>query len=272
MNNSNAVSSVERNVLFVIPNILTLLNLVFGCLAIVSILQPGLTTTTDDNGTSLVVLPQQMVWGSIFIGCAAVIDFLDGFVARLFKATSSLGVQLDSLSDVVSFGVAPGFIIYTFLRYSFSQLPDGLNVNTAWLLPAFIIPCAGAYRLARFNIDTGQSYGFKGVPIPAAGLLIASFPLIYFFINRPFVFALFLNQWFWYAVIAIVSYLMVSTLPMLALKFTNASVKSLLPFIIIAFITIITAFIGGWLAVPVAFIAYVILSLIFKPSTLQHHV
>ncbi len=272
MVNSNSGTSADKDFLSIVPNLLTLLNLLFGCLAIVSILQPGLTTTTDESGTSLIVLPQQMVWGSIFIGCAAVIDFLDGFVARLFKASSSMGAQLDSLSDIVSFGVAPGFIIYTFLRYSFSQLPDGLNISTAWLLPAFIIPCAGAYRLARFNIDTQQSYGFKGVPIPAAGLLIASFPLIYFFINRPFVFALFLNQWFWYGVIVVVSYLMVSSLPMLALKFKNISTKLLLPFIIIAVIAIITALIAGWLAVPVAFIAYVILSLIFKPSTLQHHV
>lgn len=250
-----------------IPNLLTLLNLVFGCLAIVAVLQPGLTTTTDETGVSLVILPEQMVWASIFIGCAAIIDFLDGFVARLFKAASPLGAQLDSLSDVVSFGVAPGFIVYMFLRYSFSQLPDGLNISTAWLLPALLIPCAGAYRLGRFNIDTDQSYGFKGVPIPAAGLLIASFPLIYFYTNSSFIYTLFLNQWFWYAVIFVVSFLMISTLPMLALKFTNATFKSFLPFIIIAVVSLITALFAGWLAAPAAFIAYVVLSLIFKPST-----
>ncbi len=255
-----------------IPNILTLLNLVFGCLAIVAVLQPGLTTTTDEGGNSLVILPQQMVWASIFIGCAALIDFFDGFVARLFKASSTLGAQLDSLSDVVSFGVAPGFIIYTFLRYSFSQLPNGLNVSTAWLLPAFLIPCAGAYRLGRFNVDTEQNYGFKGVPIPAAGLLIASFPLIYFYTSNSFVYTLFLNQWFWYAVILIVSYLMISTLPMLALKFKSVTIKTFLPFTIVAIVAIITALFGGWLAVPVAFIAYVIISLIFKPSTTHTHV
>ncbi len=74
-----------------IPNILTLLNLLFGCLAIASILQPGLTFTTDENGSSLVILPEQMYWASVFIGCAAVIDFLDGFVARLFNASSDVG-------------------------------------------------------------------------------------------------------------------------------------------------------------------------------------
>ena len=254
-----------------IPNILTLLNLVFGCLAIIAVLQPGLTTTTDETGVSLIVLPEQMVWASIFIGCAALIDFLDGFVARLFKAASPLGAQLDSLSDVVSFGVAPGFIIYMFLRYSFSQQPDGLNWSTAWLLPALLIPCAGVYRLGRFNIDTEQGYGFKGVPIPAAGLLIASFPLIYFYTDNSFIYTIFLNQWFWYAVILVISLLMVSTLPMLALKFKNATVKSFLPFIIIAAIAVAAAFLAGWIAVPLAFIAYVILSLIFKPTT-NHHV
>jgi CDP-diacylglycerol--serine O-phosphatidyltransferase len=251
-----------------IPNILTLINLIFGCLAIVSVLQSGLTFTTDESGQSLVILPENIYWTAVFIGCAAVIDFLDGFVARLFKASSALGGQLDSLCDVVSFGVAPGLIIYQFLRLSFSQQPDGLDVSTAWLLPAFIVPCAGAYRLARFNIDTSQSTGFKGVPIPAAGLLIASFPLIWFYSNTPTVISLFVNQWFWYAVIAIVSYLMVSTLPMLALKFKNVSVQAFLPFIIIGAIAVVSGFLFGWLAVPLSFIAYVTLSLIFKPKNI----
>lgn len=249
-----------------IPNILTLLNLVFGCLAIVCILQSGLTFTAEEGGQSLVILPEKMYWASVFIGCAAVIDFLDGFVARLFKASSAMGAQLDSLSDVVSFGVAPGFIIYSFLQYSFAQQQDGLNINAAWLLPAFIVPCAGAYRLARFNIDTSQSTGFKGVPIPAAGLLVASFPLIWFYSNSQMVTTLFLNQWFWYAVILVVSYLMISTLPMLALKFKNATLKSFQPFIILAVIAVSTGFIFGWLAVPVTFVCYVILSLFFKPT------
>ncbi len=110
------------------------------------------------------------------------------------------------------------------------------------------------------------------MPIPAAGLLIASFPLIYFYTNSSFVYTLFLNQWFWYAVIIIISYLMVSTLPMPALKFKNATMKTFIPFIIVAVVAIITAFIAGWLAVPVAFIVYVIVSLIFKPTTHVSHV
>lgn len=253
-----------------IPNLFTLLNLVFGCLAIVAILQPGIVIYTDaSENMQYVNIPEQIYLGSVFIGCAAVIDFLDGFVARLLKAQSEIGKQLDSLADVVSFGVAPGFIVYQFLRLSYAQQEDGLDISMLWLLPAFIIPCAGAYRLARFNIDTTQSHGFKGVPIPAAGLLIASFPLIYWITYEQYawIVPVLINKWFWYAVIAIVSWLMVSTLPMMALKFKEVNVKSLMPFIIIAVITIIAAVTVGWLAVPVTFIAYVILSLLYKQQT-----
>ncbi|MBG9376362.1 CDP-diacylglycerol--serine O-phosphatidyltransferase [Panacibacter sp. DH6] len=247
-----------------IPNIFTLLNLVFGCMAIVCILQYGLSYTVNDNAEAFVIMPEKIYMASIFIGCAAVIDFLDGFVARLLKASSEIGKQLDSLADVVSFGVAPGLIVYQFLRLSFAQQEGGLDVSTAWLLPAFVIPCAGAYRLARFNIDTTQSHGFKGVPIPAAGLLVASFPLIYWFSNTDLIIKLFTNQWFWYVVILVVSYLMVSKLPMLALKFSGVSIKKLMPFISIAAIAAITAITFGWIAVPVSFVAYVILSLLVK--------
>ena len=138
-----------------------------------------MVASTSDNGEMILMLPEKIYWASAFIGIAAVVDFLDGFVARLLKAGSEMGKQLDSLADVVSFGVAPAMIVYQFLRLSFAQQADGLEISMAWLLPAFIIPCAGAYRLARFNIDTETSTGFKGVPIPAVGLLIASLPLIY---------------------------------------------------------------------------------------------
>jgi CDP-diacylglycerol--serine O-phosphatidyltransferase len=250
-----------------IPNIFTLLNLFFGCMALVAILQPGLTTTLDqESGLELITVPENIYWGAVFIGIAAVIDFLDGFVARLLKASSALGAQLDSLADVVSFGVAPGMIVYQFLRLSFAQHEDGLDISTLWLLPAFIIPCAGAYRLARFNVDTEQSYGFKGVPIPAAGLVIAAFPLIYWYGDQPWMIRLMANEWFWYAVILVISYLMVSTLPMLALKFQGATINKLMPFIILAVIALVAGVLVGWLAVPVTFIAYVIVSLIYKPK------
>jgi CDP-diacylglycerol--serine O-phosphatidyltransferase len=233
-------------------------------MAIVSIMQSGLSVSYDANGENLVEIPERIYMASIFIGLAAIVDFFDGFVARLLKVPSELGKQLDSLADVVSFGVAPGMIIYQFLRLSFSQLEGGLEISSLFLLPAFIVPCAGAFRLARFNIDTAQNYGFKGVPIPAIGIWIASFPLVYWFSKDIWVLQLLRNYWFWYAVIIISSYLMVSTLPMMALKFKAFSLKALMPFILIALVGLVSAFLFGWMAVTLSFIAYTILSLYYK--------
>lgn len=249
-----------------IPNLFTLLNLVFGCLAIICIMQTGLEITSTSAGEPIVEIPEKMQWASLFLALAAIIDFCDGFMARLLKVPSEMGKQLDSLADVVSFGVAPGLIVYQFLRLCLAQEPDGLDAPIAWLLPAFLVPCAGAYRLARFNIDTQQTYGFKGVPIPAAGLLFASFPLIYWTTTDAWVITMLLNKWFWYAVVLSVSYLMVSTLPMMALKFKNISIKKIAPFLAIAAIALVGAVLFGWLAVPLSFIAYVVLSLLFKQT------
>jgi hypothetical protein len=110
-----------------IPNLFTLLNLFFGCLAIVFVLQNGIVIHYDFEGSQFVDIPEKIWMASLCIGLAAIIDFLDGFVARLLNATSEMGKQLDSLADVVSFGVAPGMIIYQFLRLSYAQQPDGEN-------------------------------------------------------------------------------------------------------------------------------------------------
>jgi CDP-diacylglycerol--serine O-phosphatidyltransferase len=247
-----------------IPNLFTLANLFLGCMAIVQIMQTGLSLSVDASGENLVEIPEQIYLASILIAAAAVVDFFDGFVARLLKVPSEMGKQLDSLADVVSFGVAPGLIIYQFLRLSFAQHDGGLDISSAFLLPAFLVPCAGAYRLARFNIDTEQSYGFKGVPIPAAGIWVASFPLVYWFAKDLWIIELLRSYWFWYAVIGLSSYLMISNLPMMAMKFKEFSIKALLPFIIIAIVSLVSAVLFGWLAVSIGFIAYVILSLLYK--------
>jgi CDP-diacylglycerol---serine O-phosphatidyltransferase len=247
-----------------IPNLFTLINLFFGCIAIVYILQNGIIISTDENGSQLVAIPEKIWLGSLFIGLAAVVDFLDGFVARLFKATSEMGKQLDSLADVVSFGVAPGMIAYQFLRLSYANEPGGIDVSIAWLFPAFLIPCAAAYRLARFNLDASQQFGFKGVPAPAAGLLAASMPLIFWYSQNEMAIELLKNKWYWYGFVLVLSWLMVSTLPLMALKFANFSVKSNLPKIILLLVAIIAAIFLNWLAVPVVFIIYIIVSLAFK--------
>ncbi len=252
-----------------IPNIFTLLNLFFGCLAIVFTLQTGAVNIYQDEYLSFSFnMPEKLTYAAICIGIAAVVDFLDGFIARLFNAVSELGKQLDSLSDVVSFGVAPSMIFYQFLRLGFMQEGNALDMSIGWLLPAFIFAMASAFRLARFNLDESQAYGFRGVPTPAAGLVVASLPLIAWYnyfdgaIN-----GLLFNKWFLYALIALLSYLMISNLPLLALKFKEKGMKANLPKIILAAIAIISAILLKWLAVPFVFICYIALSLALKNKT-----
>jgi CDP-diacylglycerol---serine O-phosphatidyltransferase len=249
-----------------IPNIFTLLNLVFGCMAIAACMQNGITIQYSAEGGQFIDISEKIWLASVFIGIAAVVDFLDGFVARLFNAVSELGKQLDSLADVVSFGVAPSMIIYQFLRMSYAQEENGISVGWIFLLPAFILAAAAAYRLGRFNLDPSQQYGFKGLPVPAAGLLVASIPLIYWNSERASLIGLLMNKWFLYSLILIISGLMVSKLPLLAFKFKDRSIRSNLPFIILLVLGIAGAFTIGWLTVPVVFLAYIILSLSFKPK------
>lgn len=249
-----------------VPNIFTLFNLFFGCLAIVAILQNGINIQYTEEGGQLVALSEKMWLGSLFICIAAVIDFLDGFVARLFNATSEMGKQLDSLADVVSFGVAPAMIVFQFLRLAFAKDEDGLNINFIWLTPAFFIAMAAAYRLARFNLDTTQTTGFKGLPVPANGFLLASLPLIYWTLDSANIIGLLTNKWFLYALIVLMCWLMVSKIPLLAFKFKSRSLKdNFAPAILIA-VAVISFLLLQWLAIPVTFLAYIILSLIFKPQ------
>ena len=248
-----------------IPNIFTLFNLFFGCVAIVYIMQNGIDIVFTKEGEQFVKLKEDICLSSIFIGIAALVDFLDGFVARALKVPSEMGKQLDSLADVVSFGVAPGLILYQFLRMGFIRESEGMEASVIWLFPAFIFSCAGAYRLARFNIDTSQSYGFKGVPIPAAGLVVAALPMIYWYNgDNETIYNLILNKWFLYGVILILSWLMVSTLPMMAMKFKDYTIKNNLPKFLLLLIAVSAIVLSGWLAVPIIFIAYIILSLILK--------
>jgi CDP-diacylglycerol--serine O-phosphatidyltransferase len=249
-----------------IPNLFTLLNLFFGCIAIVFILQTNnFSFFQDVDGTykfaGLDSVPEEWWYGCMFIGLAAIVDFLDGFVARFLNATSEMGKQLDSLADVVSFGIAPSMILYQMLRMSYMQDANGWNANFLLLTPAFIVACAGAYRLAKFNISTDQSKYFTGVPIPAIGLVVASFPLILH--TSPIgLGSILLNKWVVYIIIALLSWLMVCKYKMLSLKFSKDELKSQLPLLIIVVIGIISSFFISWFAVPVVFVGYVILSLL----------
>ena len=249
-----------------IPNLFTLLNLFLGATAIIFILQTGQAIVfINDQGYGVVDLPEKITWGSILIFCAAVVDFLDGFLARLFKATSPMGKQLDSLSDVVSFGVAPALIVYQLLRISYAQEENGLDISIAFLLPALVIAGAAAWRLAKFNLDESQQFSFKGLPTPAAGLFIASLPLILSSPSDAFnITDYVINKTVLYLVIFLISFLMVSNLPLMSFKFKDFSVKNNFPKYLLLVIGIVSAILLKWIAVPILLVAYVIVSLAFK--------
>jgi len=249
-----------------IPNLFTLLNLVFGCMACVAALQPGIIMTADNNGQLYYDVPEQIWLASVFILAAAVVDYLDGFLARLLRANSAMGRELDSLSDLVSFGVAPSLILYQFLRLSWAQGEQGLHQSVMVLWPAFLLPVAAAWRLARFNLyqATNPSSHFKGLPAPAAGLFVASLPLVYWQTNQAWVTALLLNALFLYSVLLILSGLMLSQLPILAFKFNSLAWKeNKLRYGILAMAILLLLFLQ-WLAIPLIIICYVLLSLFFK--------
>lgn len=138
--------------LFTLPNILTLLNLLCGSMAVIALMKYD--------------TPRALPVAFVFIAASAIFDFFDGFAARMLGSTSSLGVQLDSLADVVSFGLVPALV-----AYKLYFLAGGSGV---WSLLILLIVAFSALRLARFNVDDEQETVFKGLPVPANALLIGS--------------------------------------------------------------------------------------------------
>ena len=247
-----------------IPNLFTLLNLLFGCLAIVFLLTDGMVLVPTAEGAVYFDLPASIGLASLFIGLAAVVDFFDGMLARLFKADSDMGRELDSLADVVSFGVAPGMILFSFLRLSWSAEITAMDTSIVYLLPAFLVPLAAAWRLARFNISPAQSSYFQGVPTPAVGLTIATLPLAYWMENGSWLSSLLLESWFLYALAIVFSAIMVVRWPMMSFKFHDFSWGNNSP----RYLFLLAAILGGvflsWSAALPVFAIYVLLSLLFQ--------
>ncbi len=181
-----------------IPNAITSLNLLFGCLACIAAFHCSETMCgTDLKGYQ---------WAFIFIALAAVADFFDGLVARLIHAVSNIGAELDSLADLVSFGLAPALVLYNIM------LQQGAG---HWALVALMLPVFGAIRLARFNVDTNQTTTFTGLPIPANAIFWIGFTSWYATYPSPL--------WMVIVLIVALSLLMVCNLRMFSLKMHNLS-------------------------------------------------
>ncbi len=243
-----------------IPNILTLGNLFCGILAIVFVLHTPVFIS-DFNGQSFIVnTPPAIYWASVFIGIAAIFDFLDGFAARLLHVSSPLGGQLDSLADLVTFGVAPGTILYHFLSQAYMQQPEAIRVSLLAVAPALLLPCFTAYRLARFNTYQSHSTNFTGIPAPAIGLFIASFPLIQFYEQLPFSKWL-QHPWLLYLILALCCFFMVCNIPFFSFKIKSLSWKgNVLRYLLIVLTAISIPFLH-WGSVAFCFLLYIILSI-----------
>ncbi len=253
-----------------IPNVITCGNLLCGCLATLF----AFNTVSIPNK---IVMSDNLVWCAYLVGIAAVLDFFDGFVARLLKVGGEMGKQLDSLADMVTFGVVPGAIMFKLIRLSSMNelmgIYDGTkNYNvfiyyfygfSAYL--AFLIPIFSAIRLAKFNIDTRQISSFIGVPTPANAILICSIPLITTFqpIFLEFdVTTIISNIYFLIGLTLIMSYLLVAELPLFALKFKTfkwADNKIRFVFLISSLLLLI---LFQFIAIPFIIFLYIVLSII----------
>lgn len=241
-----------------LPNILTLGNLFCGALAAVFILETPAFLATYNGQDYLVSPPPPIFWASVLVGIAAVLDFLDGFAARMLRVQSPMGKELDSLSDVITFGLVPGLILYQMLRNAWMQQPDAMDVRLWSMLPALLVPCFAAYRLAKFNLDTRQEQGFLGVPTPAVGLTIASFPLVALYgpqwlngaLHRP---------WVLYLIIVLVCMLMVSEIPFFSLKIKSLAVKHNVLRYLLVVLTLLSIPFLHWGAVLFCFALYIFL-------------
>jgi CDP-diacylglycerol--serine O-phosphatidyltransferase len=254
-----------------LPNICTLANLFFGCTAIAFILDArSFLTTINYQEFNPVLGMQQMYWGSLFIALAALMDVLDGFVARALNVSSALGKDLDSLADVVSFGVAPSMILYIFLWRAYMSEPGALDTSILVLSPAFLIACFGAFRLARFNqTSSQQKQYFSGMPIPATGLIVASLPLIEWYSGKVNFTNILTNRWFLYALIATLCFLMVSKVKFLKWKAPGNGVAAWWPQILMLIVIVAGAPFLNFAVVPVVFVIYLICSLIYKYPALE---
>lgn len=233
-----------------IPNTITCLNLLCGCLSIYCTFRYSL------------------LWAGGLLFFAAIFDFLDGFAARLLHVKSEIGKQLDSLADVISFGLAPGIIMFKLIELSYELAPA--NVVCKYMpFIAFIIPVFSALRLAKFNVDTRQSDSFIGLATPANGLLIASLPFLLagwavsdLFPLKSYLFYFVLNSRVLVIYTLVFSYLLISEVPLFAMKFKNFKWNDNKLVFIFLGCSIILILLFYFAAVPIIIFLYIILSVI----------
>lgn len=220
-----------------IPNFITSMNLLCGCLALSCISHNDM-----ERASWLVII-------------AAILDFLDGFLARILQAYSPLGKQLDSLADMVTFGVVPGYMLYQYL----GNAEDIFILKNPWIVYIpFLVTIFSALRLAKFNIDERQTEGFIGLPTPACTLFIISFPLIEANDQRNLQFLI--HPVLILVVSLILSFLLVSEIPMFSLKFKHFNFRTNEVRYLFLVIALVLLLILHFTAIPIIIVLYIMFS------------
>lgn len=240
-----------------LPNFVTLLNLFSGCIAVIFAV----------NGN--------FIAAALFVFLGIFFDFFDGLLARKLNVQSPLGIQLDSLADVVTSGVVPGIIMYKLISLTidapdYGAYSDSWNSIFHWqgfkmsVIPliGLFIPLASAYRLAKFNIDEDQQTFFKGLPVPANTLLILSLPLILEYQNSDIMNTIIINKWFLIGLTVLSCYLLNSNIKLFALKFKDWSFKSNAVRYIFLILSVVFLIVLQFAAIPLIIVLYILLSLL----------
>ena len=236
-----------------VPNLITSLNLLSGSIAVIFAVQGNL------------------VLAAIFVAAGIFFDFFDGLAARALDVKSEVGLQMDSLADVVTSGVVPGIVMYQLIV---KALPSSGSLSTDWnssefdlnlqpfALIGLLIIVASAYRLAKFNVDDRQTDSFIGLPTPANALLILSLPLILTYESVPVINQLILNEWFLVGLTILSCILLNAELPLFALKFSDwgFNENKLRYFFIISCLLLIVLL--KFIAIPAIILLYVLLSVV----------
>jgi CDP-diacylglycerol--serine O-phosphatidyltransferase len=214
-----------------VPNFLTLCNLACGCVGVVAVFQGDLQT------------------GAIMIWAGALFDFFDGFAARMLKKYSSLGKDLDSLADLITFCFLPGSMLFYLLQQ---------HTSSIWIpYFGFLLAIFGALRLAKFNNDTRQSENFHGLPVPASGIFVSVLP----FISANEFHGILSNYIVLIGIAIFLSAMMVSDIKLMSLKFKNFSFKANQSRYILIFVSLLFITFFKIVALPIIIIWYVVLSL-----------
>lgn len=241
-----------------IPNALTLLNLLCGCIAVIF--------AVNDN----------FVAAAMFVFLGIFFDFFDGFAARKLNVQSDLGIQLDSLADMVTSGLVPGIVMYKLLELTLGITDFNTSIVMGWdtriewnglkysLLPliGLSITLASAYRLAKFNIDNEQQSYFKGLPTPANALLILSLPLILKFQNNDVINSIILNKWFLIGLTVFSCWILNSNIKLFALKFKDWSFKNNATRYIFILLCIVLLIVLQFAAIPIIILLYISMSVL----------